>query len=365
MIPLEDLSKRLFSRLENWPLGNPIFADPRYTSSRLTLSNFHLLKENSDLSRICFVDGGNSTLIDSPGLVVSLNRVGFCIYEGEKKLEPISLRPRVDFFTIASASYNRDEIEYYVEFVPLQETDREVLPDEADLVFNSFDRTLMEGRRRAYLSRVATVSRAFAEWKLASVIIEKELVSGDMLVRDGSLQTQITGESKYSNRAYDLALSKGVLFTGLAKTSTLFTDTGMPLFSSIAILANRNGLGEESWYYYPIVDIRAPDHRAYMFAVKLHSLSKHVFRFEVLSDQAEKMEEYGGIISMLAQNANDLTFPGYPYGLIEADRIARVGEEEVEPLLVQLLSAMSGLDVWDELEAFVKAVDAHQVLDEI
>jgi hypothetical protein len=239
------------------------------------------------------------------------------------------------------------------------------LPDEVDLVFNSFDRTLTEGRRRAPLSRVATVSRAFTEWKLASEIIDKELVAGDMLVRDGSLQTQISGESKYSNMAYDKALSKDVIFTGLAKTSTLFTDTGMPLFSSIAILANRNGLGEDRWYYYPIADIRVPDHRAYMFAVKLHPRSKHVFRFEILRDQAKKMDDFDTVISKLAHNANDLTFPGYPYGLIEADRVARVRQEEVKPLLVQLLSAVSGLGVWEELDAFLKTMDAHRVIDDV
>lgn len=364
-VPLENISKRLLSKMKKWPLGNPIFADPRYYPSRLTLSNFHKFRISQDAERICYVDGGNSTIIDSPGLVVNLNRVGFCIYEGGEKIEPESLQPRVDFFTIASATYDKDEVKYGVELVPLQKTALEVLPEEGDLVFDSFDPSLMEGRRRASLSRVAAVSRAFAEWKLASEAVERELDTGDMLVRDGSLQTQITGESRYSNMAYDKAVSKDVLFTGLAKTSTLFTDTGMPLFSSIAIMANRNGLEEERWYYYPIVDIRAPDHRAYMFAVKLHPMSKYVFRFELLKEQAEKIGDFSEVISGIAQNSNDLTFPGYPYGLIEADRITRVRDEEVEPIRIQLLSAVSGLGVWDEIKAFIRTVDAHQVMDEI
>jgi len=364
-VPLEEISKRLFSKMEKWPLGNPVFADPRYYPSRLTLNNFHKFNIKQDAARICFVDGGNSTIIDSPGLVVNLNRVGFCIYKGGEKVEPESLQPKIDFFTIASATYDGDEVKYGVELVPLQKTALEVLPEEGDLVFDSFDPTLMEGRRRAPLSRVATASRAFAEWKLASEAVERELDAGDMLVRDGSLQTQITGESRYSNMAYDAAVSKGVIFTGLAKTSTLFTDTGMPLFSSIAIMANRNGLKEESWYYHPIVDIRAPDHRAYMFAVKLHPMSKHVFRFELLKEQAEEVRDFSEVIQGIAQNSNDLTFPGYPYGLIEADRITRVRDEEVEPIRIQLLSAVSGLGVWDEIEAFIRTVDAHQVMDEI
>ena len=56
---------------------------------------------------------------------------------------------------------------------------------------------------------------------------------------------------------------------------------------------------------------------------------------------------------------------GYPYGLIEADRIARVRDEEIEPFRIQLLSALSGLGSWSELEAFIHATDAHSVIDEI
>ena len=365
MIPLEKLSRKILERLQKWPLGNPRFADPRYYPTRLTLSNFHKFIPQQDATRLCFVDGGNSTLIDSPGLVISLNRVGFCIYEGEEKVEPKTLPRKIEFFTIASAEPKRDGLAYQIELLPLSEETRDMLPDEADLVFDSFDQTLRDGRSRAPLSRVAAVSRAFAEWKLASEVITKELQSGDILVRDGSLQTQITGESKYSNKAYESALSKNVLFTGLAKTSTLFTDTGMPLFSAIAIMANRNELGDSQWIYYPIVDIKAPDHRAHMLAVKLHPRAKHIFRFEILKDQAEQIDDFSNIISAIAQNANDITFPGYPYGLIEADRISRVQNEELGPVKIQLLSSVTGLGVWEELEAFMRTVDAHQVLDQM
>ena len=115
----------------------------------------------------------------------------------------------------------------------------------------------------------------------------------------------------------------------------------------------------------PIVDVKAPDHKAVMLAVKLHPRSKHVFRFEILNSQAEEMRNFNGIVGLLARNASDLTFPGYPYGLIEADRIARVRDEEVEPFRIQLLSALSGLGAWRELEAFIHAMDAHSVIDGI
>lgn len=288
------------------------------------------------------------------------------MYTGNERSETTELPFKIDFVTVATARRDVDEITYYVEFVPLDDSMRELLPDEDDLVFDSFDRTLMEGRRRASLTRVATAARVFAEWKLSSILSERILDSGDILVRDGSLQTQITGESEYANRAYEAALEQNVIFTGLAKTSTLFTDSGMPLFAAIAILANRNELGDRSWIYHPIVEINAPDHRAEMYGVKLHPRSRHVFRFEILKDQAEMLEEGSmSVIGALAANASDLAFPGYPYGLIEADRISRVREEEIEPLEMQLLSSLSSLGAWPSLEAFLRVVDAHQIINEI
>jgi hypothetical protein len=346
-------------------LGKPAFADPRYFPKELSLSNFHLVDLPSVEGRLCFVDGGNMELINTPGLVVHLTRVGYCVYTNNSRVE-ISEAPQcIDFYTLAYASKMGDGIKYSLELVPRIEAFRKYLPDEKDLVFSSFDRTLMEGQTRALLSRVATASRIFAEWKLAEILSSSYLAPGDILIRDGSLQTQVTGESKYSNRAYEEAVKKGVIFTGLAKTSTLFTDSGMPLFSAVSILAKRNELEEKRWFYYPIVDIQAPDHKAEMMAVRLHPRSKYVFRFEILKEQAQKISNYQLIVAQIASNAIDAVFPGYPYGLIEADRVSRVREEEVEPLQLQLFSSFSKLGAWGEVEAFMRAVDAHQIIDEI
>jgi hypothetical protein len=366
LISIGDVAAKISSRIEGWPLGNPRFGDPRYISHRLSLSGFQMLDPFDDGRSICFVDGGNLPIISTPGLVVHLSRVGFCVYKSNERCESPNLPSKIDFITIAASEGSGNEITYSAEITPLEASKRDLLPDDDDLVFDSFDRTLMDGRQRASLTRVATAARVFAEWRLASVLSEEVLNSGDIIVRDGSLQTQITGESEYANDAYGAALGNEVLFTGLAKTSTLFTDTGMPLFSAISILANRNELGERSWVYHPIVDIMAPDHRAEMYGVKLHPQSRHVFRFEILKNQAEALgDEAMRVIAVLASNSSDLAFPGYPYGLIEADRISRVREEEIESLEVQLLSSLSALGSWPSLEAFIRTVDAHTIIDGI
>jgi hypothetical protein len=365
LIPYEKIALKCSERLKKWSLGDPQFGDPRYFPKKLALGNFTEIQPHYDESRVCFVDGGNSEILNTPGFVVHLTRVGYCIYEDTIKIDENVIPPSVDFFTVAFAEQRGREIYYSVDVTPTSDRFEFLLPDADDMLFDSFDRTLMDGLHRAPLTKVANMSRAFIEWKLAEELCRSVLNEGDLLVRDGSLQTSVTGESKYANKAYEEAQKKRVLLSGLAKTSNLFTDSGMPLFSAVSIMANRNELNTKRWYYHPIVDIKAPDHRAVMLAVKLHPRSKHVFRFEILNSQAEDMHNFNDVTGLLARNANDLTFPGYPYGLIEADRIARVRDEEIEPIRIQLLSALSGLGSWSELEAFIHATDAHSVIDEI
>ena len=365
MIPYEKIALKCSERLKKWSLGDPQFGDPRYFPKKLSLGNFNEILPNGDGSCVCYVDGGNTEILNTPGFVVHLTRVGYCIYKDTVKIDEGSIPSSLDIFTTAFAEQRGRDIYYSVEVMPASDRFQYLLPDAKDLLFDSFDRTLMDGLHRAPLTKVANMSRVFIEWRLAEELCRSVLSEGDLLVRDGSLQTSVTGESKYANRAYEEALSKKVLFSGLAKTSNLFTDSGMPLFSAISIMANRNELNNKRWYYHPIVDIKAPDHKAVMLAVKLHPRSKHVFRFEILDSQAEDMSDFNEVTGLLARNANDLTFPGYPYGLIEADRIARVRDEEIEPFRIQLLSALSGLGSWSELEAFIHATDAHSVLDEI
>lgn len=365
MIPFEKIALRCSERIKRWSLGDPQFGDPRYFPKKLSLSNFTEILSNGGESRVCFVDGGNTEILNTPGFVVHLTRVGYCIYRDTVKIDENSLPPSIDFFTLAFAEQKGREIYYSIDVIPASDKFQYLLPDAKDLLFDSFDRTLMDGQYRAPLTKVANVSREFIEWRLAEKLCKSVLNEGDLLIRDGSLQTSVTGESKYANMAYDAAQRKKVLFSGLAKTSSLFTDSGMPLFSAISIMANRNELNNKRWYYHPIVDIKAPDHKAVMLAVKLHPRSKHVFRFEILNSQTEEMQGFNDVVELLAKNANDLTFPGYPYGLIEADRIARVRDEEVEPFRIQLFSALSGLGSWSELEAFIHATDAHSVIDEI
>ncbi len=367
VLPIHLVVEALEKNVVELPLGQPEFADKRYRSMPLDPEFFTRIPV-ADVERlVAFVDGGNMEIASAPNFAIALTRLYFSLFKGDKRIEPHCVPQRVDFYTVCFAVLKSGQIVYRTEFIPLREEWRKYLPRVQDLELNSFDRTIMMGLQRASINRVLDVARVFSEWKFSSSIIEEELQRGDVLVRDGSLQTTVTNEGKYANEAYAFALEKGVYFTGISKTSTLFTDTGQPLFSAIHELSEATPLKDESWYYHPIVEIDHPDHRAEMFAVKLNKQSEYVFRFEVLRDQVTKQtfKEVESVISALAANSIDIGFPGYPYGLIDADRLGRVSMNEKTVHEFQFKAAASRKGLWEKISKFIKSSDAHEILNKL
>jgi hypothetical protein len=367
VLPIHLVVEALEKNIVELPLGQPEFADRRYRSIPLDPEFFTQIPATSAERLVAFVDGGNMEIASAPNFAIALTRLYFSLFKGDKRIESHYLPQRVDFYTVCFAVLKSGQIVYRTEFIPLKEEWREYLPSIQDLELNSFDRTIMLGMQRASINRVLDVARAFAEWRFSSYVIKEELQKGDVLVRDGSLQTSVTNESKYANEAYEFALEKGIYFSGISKTSTLFTDTGQPLFSAIHELSEATPLKDDSWYYHPIVEIDHPDHRAAMFAVKLNKQSEYVFRFEILRDQVTKQtfKEVESVISALAANSVDIGFPGYPYGLIDADRLGRVSMNEKTAHAFQFKAAASRKGVWEKISKFIKSSDAHEILNKL
>jgi hypothetical protein len=367
-LPIHRIVEALEKVIVDTPLGQPSFGDERYSPFELKVERFFPLPKRMTSGKIAFVDGGSAELLSAPNLAIGLNRIYFGLFRGDQRLEPVRLPSKIDFFTACYATVRSNHISYKTELVPVKEELLDFLPDKNDLEFNSFDQSLMTGFQRVAINRILNVARAFAEWRFSKWIIEVELEKGDVLVRDGTLQTFVTNESKYSNATYEAALEKGVYLTSISKTSTLFTDTGQPLFPSIQILSENSTLKDLPWYYYPIVDITHPDHKAEMFAVKLHENSEHVFRFEVLKDQITKhnLGEVELLLSSLAANSRDIGFPGYPYGLIDADRFARISMNEKAGYEFQFRAILSTQKhLWEKISKHLRASDAHDILNQL
>ena len=83
--------------------------------------------------------------------------------------------------------------------------------------------------------------------------------------------------------------------------------------------------------------------------VKLHPQARHIFRFE--GDTAT--------IPHLVSQSSDSLFLGYPYGLIRADKMARVSNEEKKNLILNFMLRQENR----EIAEYLQATNAHDILD--
>ena len=361
-----EISKRIAEFLDSCvaedELGQPYFGNPDYETLPFLPANFVPIKDVEPSVRMAFVDGGNQEMIGAPNFSVQINRVYFNIFKGRERILPDSLPRKVEFYSATTASYRDDGIFFDTSVFPLKPEFEGFVPGQP-LSFSSLDRTVTIGNQRADIQHVASVARRFAEWKFAEHVIEKELEKGDMIVHDGSLQTSLTNEYKYLARAVEAAMDKGVVFAGISKTSTLFTTTGLSLLGAVQKLAEDYAV-KGPWCL-PIAKVANVLHNAFIYVVKLHESAQYVFRYEIYGEQAKRMneEDFCRVTSALASNSKDISFPGYPYGLIDADNFARVSGDEIDAYRVPLMSEISKRGKWKKISRHICSGDAHGVLD--
>lgn len=217
------------------------------------------------------------------------------------------------------------------------------------------------------MERMASMARRFSEWTIAEHIIDSELEEGDIIIKDGSLQTSHVNENKYMDKVFQKAKSRGVIFTGLSKTCRLTTNTGFSLIASVEKFAKENNIQFDQWCYFPIARSIGKEHKAVIMVVKLNKNANTPFRFEILKDQTDKMskKEIIEIISTIADYSRDITIPGYPYGLFDAHLWARVRNEDLINYKIILDSELARNESLEEFNTRIKAVNMHDKLDEL
>ena len=362
-----EVSKKIIEKLnieiKEIDLGTPFFSNSKYTSFPLSKERLHKINDVPLNAKVAYLDGGNHEILCAPNFSVQVNRVYFNIFRGPKRLRHNSLHVPMEFFSVTYSSFRKDNIFFDTSLFPLENKSRSFLPNEGDLSFSSLDKTITSGTHRADVTRVASIARRFAEWTYAKHVVEKVLKQGDILVMDGSLQTAFTNESNYIKRLYEAANEKGVLVTGLSKTSRLFTDTGLSLIGAVVNLAKESGM--KTSFYLKIAEVQSYDHNAVIFVVKLHPKAERAFRYEINRVHFLKLDEVEiqEVFSQLSKNAQDIGFPGYPYGLIEADSFSRVRRSEVESFQMLLLSQISNMGKWPKFARHIQAIDAHDFLN--
>jgi len=367
MKSIKEIAEILSSDISKRELGDPFFNKEEYQTYPLDKENFNSILSANEDRKIAFIDGGNQELLATPEYSIQINRIYFNIFENNRRILPKFIPQRIEFLSITSSTYD-GKVNFKTLISPVKDNFMEYLPKKEFLSVTAEEEEVMAGTQ-AGMERIASMARRFSEWTIAEHIIDSELEAGDIIVKDGSLQTSHVNENKYVNKLFKKAEEKNIIFTGLSKTCRLTTDTQISLIASIQRLAEESNVKYDKWCYYPIANsIKAnSEHKAVIMAVKLNKNADRAFRFEILKEQADNMgkDKILDIVSAIADNSKDMTFPGYPYGLIDADFWARVKNGEIASYKTQLYSEISKIGVWKILSPHIKAVDAHEKLDEM
>lgn len=307
-------------------IGSHVYlSNDRYECYEIKNENF---KKISPCANQCvFIDGGNTELVSSPNFSLSLIRIAAAAYNGKEKL----FSKRLEFFCVVRTVVE-DKLYYEVKTLG---------GNKKTIRFDAYDSTISEGIHKARISKIAGVVRRFAELEFASEL------SG-LTVIDGTLQKSFTGEEEYLNKLF----GTGRTVVGFTKSNTLISDKGWPV--SQVLLRNTS---LEKWWY-RIASSKHQDHRADIYFAKLNEKADRVFRIEVFNGSKHEFSETA---NALAANAVDIAFPGYPYGLIEADRLARISNAETEIMKIRT-RALIGKN-WKQLDDFEKNINTHDVLD--
>ena len=307
---LKEISKYLRTELI-YPKEDQIIFNNKFFN--INKDNFSQINSNQEEKSIAFVDGGQAEIYYSGNICLSFIRVAAVIFKENKK-DII----KEEFFLLTKAKYQNNEIFYESKIFGKK------LIDEQDLFISSNDSSIRFGRERAPLSSVIPIARRLAELSLANDI------DVDIIVLDGTLEEKYDSEKRY------LAVMKENVCS-ISKTCTLFTTSG----NNPTILLNKIS-PKNCWCY--MIDERTN-------FVRLNEKSKHIFRFE-----GDKNN-----LPYLINQSKDAVFLGYPYGLILADKLARVSNQEKKSMVMKILLDNENKDLVD----YLSAINAHDILDNL
>lgn len=317
------------------------FNDPSYEPVNISKDNFHNIKETQPNSKIAFIDGGNAEILKAPNFSLQLIRTYCTMYKDNKR----TASKKKEFYVLVSASNKENNIIYRTEFFD---------SNKDKIEFDSFDETIRQGNHRISISNIGNAIRRFAELETAKDIID-ELNQKDIIVLDGDLKESITNEKHYFEELYKKAVEKQIKICSISKTSELFTEKGNAL---IPVLSNIAPPGE--WYYFPLVKIKTPAHKSDLYIIKLNKSSRYIFKLEVFNQVLYDIDE---ILRILKDNSKDPVFLGYPYGLIEADKFARISNRETEHIKTIFLAKL-GKDS-QKIAQYLNTLNTHTILDSI
>jgi hypothetical protein len=359
-----EAAKEIISQLDlqigERSLGNPYFRDPDVQVFPFRKESFFPIKPANSDRKLAFVDGGNLELLGAPNFSVQLNRIYACVWKNNERRNILEF-PEIEFFSAIYSTVRDGELSFETIVVPTMPAYAAFIPDASEFVMKYSERLAEDGTQMPGLARLASTVRSAAEWTFAEKVAEK-LDPDDVVVLDGSLQVFQRGW-KYFLNLEKTTQRKGVILTSLSKTSALFTDTGASVLGALSQFADLMKVDGE--WYHPIFESRK--HHVFCIVVKLKAFSDWIFRLDFQLDQFKQLDEekVSTILNLFCSNSSDPTFPGYPYGLVDADLSSRVSKNEIEYYRALISSQISALNKEGRFVPHIRAGDAHNLLNTI
>jgi len=310
-----------------------------YELKRESWNKLAAADDDTTTTTAAFVDGGQCEVVKTPSAELHWVRTAVVFVEGRKLA---SVR-RKEGYLLATAVVEKDEAKYCVEFFESS------LDHDEKLEFKKAE--LVSENEASALGKAAETARRLSELGAARWAV-KELGKRNgqkLVVLDGTLETFTGLERKELELLMGEAKENDVLILSVAKTCTILTDSGESLIAAADRIGNGQG--------YVVAAAGAKEkHNAVVAIARLDDASSYLFRVEAATEG-----ELKNALSSLTLQSNDLAFPGYPYGLMMADRFARISNADLE-LTRSRIMATAGT----KLKAVMKqarALDAHGILD--
>lgn len=157
--------------------------------------------------------------------------------------------------------------------------------------------------------------RDWSEWVAAKAAVDRA-VPGSLVLIDGDLVPDWRSPAGYATGLFEAAAARGVTVVGVTKHSSL-SRGGAPLVGQLELEAARD-LGRGRWWAV-VGRTKAGSHwpDIQVTVAGLDPDSRYAFRVDLPAGI-----EPEPALSALASVCNDAAFPGYPYPLSVADRLA-------------------------------------------
>ncbi|MEM4261181.1 MAG: hypothetical protein QXG00_08105 [Candidatus Woesearchaeota archaeon] len=173
--------------------------------------------------------------------------------------------------------------------------------------------------------------------------LEKTLESNsEIVILDGSFDAKNFFEQNIINKIR----KRNNINCAISKTSRIITDKGNSI--NYALIS----INDANWFY----DLKNNENAF----IKLNKNSDYVFRLDILNKFNESIKS---VMSYLESISNDPVFLGYPYYLIETDKLARISNNEKKALFTKS-KILLGSD-WKKVKRRLNSTNAHEVLDKI